>query len=150
MEACILWASGSVTYVSTPVLASHNGDGVALDMCEVDVSDPEGVGVLVCRRAWVFGSADLAEFPKEADPEVRQKVIVAPDEIADLVQLSINGRPLLARVTVKEDGSGFDRQVLSPDGDLVNVALGQWGRPVGESGTGACGDAEEGERFPAC
>jgi len=119
MKVRAQWASGSISTWDTTILNSNGGVGPAIAFDFLDISDPERIGVILIRNHYEFGSGEMTSY--SPTPALSQKVIIPPEQVDDLVSLSVDGMISLARMEYDEEGNAL----VSLDGELVNVALPQ-------------------------
>lgn len=117
MNISVVWASGSIAEWNTTFLSSDNGKGAGLSKDFLDLADVTMVGVVLVRRYYPFDSEELRTFTNV--PHKEQKVLVSPDEVRDILTLSVDGKLALARVVSDDEG----RPVVSQDGVLCNMLL---------------------------
>lgn len=117
MNVSVVWASGSYAEWNTTFLSSENGKGVSLSKEFLDLADVARVGVILVRRYYVFDSDEIHMFTRDRLKD--EKVLVPPDEVPDIMTLSINGKVALARIEYDDD----DKPVVSENGTLCNMLL---------------------------
>ena len=117
MNISVVWASGSIAEWNTTFLSSDNGKGAGVSKDFLDLADVTTVGVVLVRRYYPFDSEELRTFTNV--PHKEQKVLVSPDEVRDILTLSVDGKLALARVVWDDEG----RPVVSQDGVLCNMLL---------------------------
>lgn len=117
MNVVAIWLSGSITSWSTTILTSGNGEGISASEEFLDLSDPYRLGIILIRRYFSFEKAAIRSFSDDADED--QKVLIKPDEIENLLTLTVDGKMALAKVIYDEEG----KPQVSMHGELTNLLM---------------------------
>lgn len=120
MNIQALWVSGSIDSWSSTVNSSKNGEkgGIALSHETLQLNDIRRSGIVLSRWYYDFPHQEEQSFTTREE-NAPFKVIVRPEEVADLLMLTVDGKVVLERVMADENG---DPQ-LSENGVLCNMLL---------------------------
>lgn len=111
-----LWQNGSIQNWNTTYLSSENGGGMCASDEFIDLSDVDGIGIILTYRAFPFSTSDMRQFAAGSDEE---KILIPHDKVPDLVRLKIDGEVVLARVSFDDEGKPY----LDYDGTLTHMLL---------------------------
>ena len=121
MNIQALWVSGSIDSWSSTVNSSKNGEkgGIAFSHETLQLNDIRRSGIVLSRWYYDFPHQEEQSFTTRDEEDAPFKVIVRPEEVADLLMLTVDGKVVLERVMADENGD----PKLSENGVLCNMLL---------------------------
>lgn len=121
MNIQALWVSGSIDSWSSTVNSSKNGEkgGIAFSHETLQLNDIRRSGIVLSRWYYDFPHQEEQAFTTRDEEDAPFKVIVRPEEVADLLMLTVDGKVVLERVMADENGD----PKLSENGVLCNMLL---------------------------
>ena len=121
MNIQALWVSGSIDSWASTVNSSKNGEkgGIAFSHETLQLNDIRRSGIVLSRWYYDFSHQEEQAFTSRDEEDAPFKVIVRPEEVADLLMLTVDGKVVLERVMADENGD----PKLSEDGVLCNMLL---------------------------
>lgn len=121
MNIQALWVSGSIDSWASTVNSSKNGEkgGIAFSHETLQLNDIRRSGIVLSRWYYDFPHQEEQAFTSRDEEDAPFKVIVRPEEVADLLMLTVDGKVVLERVMADENGD----PKLSEDGVLCNMLL---------------------------
>jgi hypothetical protein len=116
-----LWVSGSIDSWASTVNSSKNGEkgGIAFSHETLQLNDIRRSGIVLSRWYYDFPHQEEQAFTTRDEEDAPFKVIVRPEEVADLLMLTVDGKVVLERVMADENGD----PKLSENGVLCNMLL---------------------------
>jgi hypothetical protein len=116
-----LWVSGSIDSWASTVNSSKNGEkgGIAFSHETLQLNDIRRSGIILSRWYYDFPHQEEQAFTTRDEEDAPFKVIVRPEEVADLLMLTVDGKVVLERVMADENGD----PKLSEEGVLCNMLL---------------------------
>lgn len=113
-----LFANGDIVEVmSTPMPASSPPDGYAYVVETLQLADIVKEGVVLRKRVMTYDRREVRPLVLDVDEEAC--IVVTAQQVPYLLQMDVNGKTRLARVTRDED----NKPVLDADGPLVAMQL---------------------------